>query len=124
MPGQNLYEKYGGFAQINRIVMAFYDALLDSDEIGPYFDDVDMVRLIDHQTKFVAALMGGPAQFDDEHLHRAHARLAITDTHFDEMKAILAETLDAHGMASEDIETVLGAIEMRRRVVVAQPAMS
>lgn len=30
----SLYEKYGGFAVVNRIVMAFYDALLDSDELG------------------------------------------------------------------------------------------
>ncbi|GMG81975.1 group 1 truncated hemoglobin [Paralimibaculum aggregatum] len=119
MNQKTLYEKYGGFAQINRIVMAFYDGLLDSDEVGPYFDDVDMKRLIDHQTKFVAALMGGPAEFGDDHLRRAHASLGITDAHFDEMKAILGGTLADHGVAAEDVATVLAAIESRRGLVVA-----
>lgn len=118
MSSKTLYEKYGGFAQINRVVMAFYDALLDSDEIGPYFDDVDMKRLIDHQTKFVAALMGGPAEFTDDHLKRAHTGLGITPAHFDEMKTILGETLADAGIEPQDIETVLGAIEARRGVVV------
>jgi len=98
--------------------MAFYDALLDSDEIGPYFDDVDMTRLIDHQTKFVSGLLGGPASFSDDHLRRAHAQLSITSAHFDEMKRVMGETLQAHGFAAEDVETVLGEIEARRSVIV------
>ena len=60
---QTLYERYGGFSAISRLVMAFYDNLLDSDQIADYFEDVDMRRLIDHQTKFVASLMGDPQAF-------------------------------------------------------------
>jgi len=44
----SLFELYGGFASVSKIVMAFYDKILDSDIAGPYFDDVDMKALIDH----------------------------------------------------------------------------
>jgi hypothetical protein len=50
----SLFEKYGGFAAISKIVMDFYGRVLDSDEIGHFFDDVEMGRQIDHQTKFIA----------------------------------------------------------------------
>ena len=114
-----LYDKYGGFAQLNRFVIAFYDALLDSEEVGPYFDEVDLEQLIDHQTKFVSGLLGGPASFTDEHLRRAHARLGITAEHFDEMKNIMGQTLADHGFAAEDVDTVLGEIEARRGLIVS-----
>jgi hemoglobin len=56
-----MLERYGGFPTLSRIVMDFYDRVIDSDVLGPFFEDVDMRRLVDHQTKFVAWLMGGPA---------------------------------------------------------------
>ena len=96
-----LYDKYGGFAQLNRFVIAFYDALLDSEEIGPYFDEVDLEQLIDHQTKFVSGLLGGPASFTDEHLRRAHARLVEGEErlHLEPRRAVPrpVEHLDAQG---------------------------
>ena len=116
----DLYEKYGGFGNINKIVMAFYDTLLDSEEIGPYFDDIEMGRLIDHQTKFVASLLGGPASFSNDQLRRAHENLNITADHFDEMKSVLSDTLVAHGMSIEDAELVMAEIETRRSVIVTK----
>lgn len=118
MASGSLYEKYGGFAQINRIVMAFYDALLDSDEVGPYFDDIDMKRLIDHQTKFVSMILGGPADYSDERIHRAHASLNVTDPHFDEMKLILRGALLDNGIEAVDADLVMREIEARRAVIV------
>lgn len=115
---QTLYEKYGGFGTVSRIVMDFYDRLLDSDEVGPYFDNVDMKRLIDHQTKFVASLLGGPADFSDARLAQAHRHLDISNADFDEMKRLLNNTLSDHGMASDDCGAVLAEIEARRDQIV------
>ncbi|MEO0717587.1 MAG: group 1 truncated hemoglobin [Pseudomonadota bacterium] len=114
-----LYEKYGGFGSISRVVMSFYDRLLDSDEVGPYFDDIDMKRLIDHQTKFVASLLGGPADFSDDRLEQAHRHLQIDGADFDAMKQILSDTLADFGFEDADREAVLGAIEARRSKIVA-----
>lgn len=114
----SLFEKYGGFAQINRVVLAFYDAVLESDELGPYFDDIDMTRLIDHQSKFIAYLFGGPTDFSDERLAIAHKSLGVTNPHFDELKTVLGNTLNDHNFDPEDVQWVLGEIEKRRYLIV------
>lgn len=113
-----LFERLGGFGAVSRIVSAFYDRVLDSDRLAPFFDGVDMARLIDHQTKFVAALTGGPAEYSDEALRRAHARHAIDRAAFGEMKALLAETLDEHGAPEADVRAVLREIERCAPLIV------
>ncbi len=118
---QTLYERYGGFGAVHHIVMRFYDHVLDSDILADYFEDVDMRRLIDHQTKFVASLMGGPASYTDDTLRQLHANLAITGTAFNEMAAIFQQTLEESGMAEEDVEIVVRQITERRPLIVTVP---
>ncbi|MEL6100550.1 MAG: group 1 truncated hemoglobin [Pseudomonadota bacterium] len=119
---QTIFEKYGGFKTISKVVMTFYDLVLDSDQIGDYFDDIDMGRLVDHQTKFVASLLGGPASFSNERLRQVHQHLAISDTDFDEMARILGEAMAKHGMDDADIGAVISSIEAKRSVIVARSA--
>lgn len=118
MAERTLYEKYGGFSQVSKIVLSFYDTLLDNDEIGPFFDDVDMSRIVDHQTKFIASLLGGPAAYTDNQLRQLHSHLAITDAHFDELETVLSGTLSQHGMAEEDVQLVVAEFEKRRPLIV------
>lgn len=118
MVEQTLFEKYGGFSKVSKIVMAFYDSMLDSDEIGPFFDNVDIGKMVDHQTKFIASLLGGPASYTDKQLRQLHAHLDITDAHFDELKEILKQTLDDHGMKPADVSAVLQGFENRRALIV------
>ncbi len=119
MAEQTLFEKYGGFSKISRVVLTFYDTLLDSDEIGPYFDNTDMSRMVDHQTKFVASLLGGPASYSDTQLRQLHSHLSIKDAHFDELKIVLKDTLEQFNFETQDIDTVLGEFESRRPLIVS-----
>ncbi len=114
-----LYDKYGGFARIHPVVMDFYDRLLDSDELGPYFDEIDMKRLIDHQTKFISGLLGGPMEIDDTRLYTAHQHLSVTAAHFTELQHILHDTLVDAGFEPQDVEAVAQAVEAKRGLVVA-----
>lgn len=115
---ETLYQKYGGFGAISRVVMDFYDRLLDSESVGDYFENVDMKRLIDHQTKFIAYLLGGPADYTGERLEQLHGHLKIGGADFDEMKAILEATLRDHGFEEGDCSTVMNAIEGHRSLIV------
>lgn len=117
-----IYDRYGGFAAVRKIVSSFYDRCLDSRVIGHRFEAIDMARLIDHQSRFIATVMGGPASYTDEHLHRIHARLEITHEEFAEMAALLAETLEDHGFAGADVSAVINEIRSREGSVVAEPA--
>lgn len=118
----SLFQKYGGFAKVSRIVLTFYDKVLDSDQIGEFFDGVDMSKLVDHQTKFISSLLGGPASYTDERLRQLHAHLGISDADMDEMARLLGEALEQHGVEPADRELVMREIESRRRFIVRQGA--
>jgi hemoglobin len=119
--GGSIFDRYGGFAKVSRVVSAFYDRVLDSPVLGPYFAGIDMRRQIDHQTKFIASLMGGPASFTSEHLERVHARLDIDDRAFDELVDLLRETLEDFDFDESDIATVYGEVVSYRSVIVSRP---
>ncbi len=111
---ETMFERLGGFAKVSRIVSAFYDGVLDSPVLDPYFSGIDMKKQIDHQTKFFSALMGGPASYTDEELERKHARLNITEEAFGELGLILRETLEDAGMDDSDIGVMLAEITSRK----------
>jgi len=114
----NLFQKYGGFAAISKIVMAFYDKAIDSDVIGGYFEDVDMRRLVDHQTKFISTIMGGPASFSDDALRQAHSHLAIDPSAFAEMTSLLEATLLESGIEPGDVERIIAEIRAKSSFIV------
>lgn len=103
---------------LSRIVLALYDKLLDDDEIGPFFDEVDLPKIVYHQTKFVSSLMGGPASFTDDHLERAHGQLVVSDRHLDQLKNLVNETLAEFNVEPNDINLVLEEFEARRALIV------
>ncbi len=117
-----MFERYGGFASVSKVVMALYDKLLDSDVTGPYFEDVDMRRLIDHQTKFVSHVMGGPASYTNEQLQQLHEHLDITDTAFAEVMMLFEETLEDFEFGPDDIQFIIKDLESRKSWIVSQNA--
>lgn len=100
---QTLFERYGGFAKVSKIVSGFYDKVLDSERLGSYFEHVNMRRLIDHQTKFIAALLEGPASISNDALYRAHSNLGISHEDFLEAAELLCETLEDFDVEDADI---------------------
>ena len=119
----SLFEKLGGFAQVRLIVSDFYDRLLDSETLRPYFEEIDVRRLIDHQTKFVSALMGGPVSFSNEHLGRAHHHLGISPEEYAEMGEIFRETLEDHDLPDADVERLYAHIlSLQEHVIGVAPS--
>jgi hemoglobin len=114
----SIYERHGGFSTVRKVVSEFYDRMLDSDLVAHHFTDVDMARLIDHQTKFISFLLGGPASYNDDHLQRVHAHMSITLQEFDEVVAILSETLEDFDFSSSDIAYVEQGLRQRESVIV------
>jgi len=117
---QTIFERYGGFAKVSKIVMSFYDRVLKSSLLAPYFAKTDMKRLIDHQSKFVATLMGGPASYTNEHLERVHAHLGITEVAFKEALDVMKETLEDHEFLDEDVHAVGDAMNGVKNYIVAK----
>ena len=115
-----MFERYGGFGTVNKVVLEFYDRLLDSPVVSPYFQNIDMRRLIDHQTKFIASVMGGPASFSHEHLERVHQRFKITNDAFQEVLTLLTETLEDSGVEAADVTTVHDQVLGLKHYIVSE----
>jgi hemoglobin len=111
---ETLYTRFGGPAAVSRLVFAFYDRVLQSRRLAPYFGGIDMRRLIDHQAKFLSSVMGGPASYSDAQLQEVHAHLAIDDAAFDEMVGLLTATLKDFDLPPDDIDRVVADILARR----------
>lgn len=122
MRNDSVFDAVGGFARVRLIVSDFYDKVLASPALAPYFRDIEMRRLIDHQTKFIAAVMGGPAAFSDAQLKRAHVRLGIGEDDFDEMVELLRETLEDFGVGDPSLGRIVAQVEGMRELIVAHVA--
>jgi hemoglobin len=115
---QNLFDRFGGHAAVARLVFAFYDRVLRSERLAPYFRDVDMRRLVEHQAKFVSQLMGGPVSYSDSELRQVHAHLEVDDVTFDEMMLQFQRALGDFGLAEADMDLVMAGMRARRPAIV------
>lgn len=116
---QTLFEKYGRFSSFQQLTRDFYTKVLDSQQLKHYFISVDMERLIDHQTRFLCYVLGGPKyNFDEKALVQAHANLGISHSEFDEVVELLSETLEDAGVQSEDLKTIVHMLESYRGHIV------
>jgi len=117
---QTIFERYGGFSAVSKVVIRFYDKILDSPVTSQYFSGIDMKRLIDHQTKFFAALMGGPASYTNDHLEKVHVRLGITEVAFMEALTLMKDTLEEFDFLDEDIQLVQDEMMNRKNYIIAK----
>jgi hemoglobin len=119
----SLFERVGGFARVRLMVSDLYDRILESERLGPYFQEIDVRRLIDHQTKFVSSLMGGPASFTNEQLTRAHAHLRLSSEEFDEMAEIFRDVLEDFRVPEGDVQRLHAHVLSLREHVVGNAHM-
>jgi hemoglobin len=101
------------------LVRKFYDRVLASKSLEPYFAGVDMERLIDHQVKFLCMVLGGPNNYSGRALEAAHRHLKITPAAFSEVAAHLGATLAECGVESQDIDAILGVVAGTKKDIVA-----
>ena len=113
-----MFERYGGLAFISRVVLNFYDRVLASARLAPFFADTDMQRLVEHQAKFISSVMGGPESYTDGMLRDVHAHLPIDGAAFDEMIGLLRLTLEDFRIAPADVGAIIAALDARRAHIV------
>ena len=114
----SLYDRLGGFKTVRKFVSDFYDRVLDEDDLSPHFAETDMASLIDHQTKFFSALLGGPASYTNDQLRRIHEGKGITEHEFGLICELLRETLEDHDLKEDEICQVEAELLARKDCVV------
>ncbi len=117
-----MFERYGGFAAINRFVDRFYDKVQASPMVAPFFAGTQMMRLVDHQTKFMASVMGGPPSHSDRQLAMIHAHMDIDQTAFDEVADLLRQTLEEFDVEEADRRRILSDYIAKAPFIVTRTA--
>lgn len=114
-----IWDRYGGYSFVAKAVDDFYAQVLLSQNLVPYFENINMERLIEHQIETIGAVMGGPYELDVEMLRIAHAHLKITQDHFNEVAVILADTLKTNGLSPEDANELMAIVATTQDFIVA-----
>jgi hemoglobin len=113
-----MFERYGGLPFVTRFVLGFYDRVLASPGLAPYFADTDMQRLVEHQAKFISSVMGGPASYSNAALREAHSHLHIDDRAFDEMIGLFKAMLEDFQIAEDDLGAIMAELNAHRTHIV------
>jgi len=106
----NIYDKYGGFETVSKIVHGLYEKVATSEILKPYFENVDMQSLMSHQTIFFSSIMGGPVQYDASKLTGVHRDLNISDEAFAEVAELFEEVLEDFSVHQQDIDSLMSIV--------------
>ena len=116
---ETLFDKYGGVPVVTEIVTTFYARIMSRPNLARYFRNTNLDALKMHQVKFIAFVMGKPAQYyQGRDLQKAHTGFSISQKSFKEVASILKWTLEDYKVEAEDIETIIEALEKTRPLIV------
>ncbi len=93
MSGPSLFERLGGEAAVDAAVEIFYGKVLADARINHLFSGVDMQRQRAKQKAFLTYAFGGPNNYNGRGMRAGHARLNLTEEHFDAVMENLGSTL-------------------------------
>ena len=78
-----------------------------------------MEKLVEHQSMFLASILGGPASYSDDELRAVHRHLEIKQDAFDCMLILLRDSLQQEGLSATNTEVVLEEFDGRRASIIA-----
>jgi len=114
-----LFDKYGGVPTISKIVRAFHKEIMLRPHLAAYFDGIDLVVLAEHTVKYIAFVMGKPAEiYTGRDMYTAHAKFHIHGIHFDEVTDVLKDILLHSGVEKPDIDIIMRRVESLREMII------
>jgi hemoglobin len=114
-----LFDKYGGVPTIAKLVRAFHKEIMQRPHLAAYFDGIDMAHLAEHTVKYIAYVMGKPAEiYTGRDMYTAHAKFHIHGIHFDEVADVLKDILTSAGVSKPDVAHIMNRIEGVREMII------
>ena len=77
---------------------------------------------MEHQTRYISAVMGAPPSYSEAHLREVHATVGITNADFDEMLTLLRLAMTDSGYDAADTDQVIRKLAALRPVIVTKGA--
>ena len=106
----SLFEKYGGFETISKVVSELYDELERDAVTAPYFAASDIRGLMDHQVKFLSQVLGGPQQYTGKAMSAAHTGPKLTEEAINKVAQSAQDVLGDNGVEAEDVSHIIGLL--------------
>ena len=116
----SIYERIGGEPAVDAAVDVFYRRVLTDDRISHFFESVDMDRQRAKQKAFLTFAFGGPSHYTGQALRTAHAKMALTDAHFDAVMENLGAALTELGVKADLIAEAAAVAESVRGDVLGR----
>lgn len=114
-----LFDKYGGVPTISKIVRAFHKEIMLRSHLAAYFEGIDLAQLAEHTVKYIAFVMGKPAEiYTGRDMYTAHAKYHIHGMHFDEVADVLKDILLHANVEKADIDVIMKRIESLREMII------
>src|SRR6478609_9556220 len=89
----SLYERLGGEVAVDAAIDIFYRKVLADSRISEFFDTVDMDAQRAKQKAFLTVAFGGPNKYSGKDMRTAHAKMNLTEEHFNAVMENLGNTL-------------------------------
>ena len=125
----SLYERLGGVYAISAVVDSFSDQLVEKGTIEKQNSNIEdwnehkaaarLPGLKFLRTLWLCAIAGGPFEYTGLPLDDAHSDLQLSSSDFDQVAAVLADTLEHFNVPPREKEEVLGAFEAHKPEVTA-----
>ena len=119
-----LFNKYGGIATVEKIVVEIYKAVLAKETLAPYFVNTDIDRLISHQVHFLSYVLDDPSKYKEKSLKDAHMQFNISVSIFDEFIEILHAAFLNAGISKDDVSDILAIVNSAKSSIVSDAEMA
>lgn len=115
----SLFERLGGAAAIGALIDDLSRRLLADPLLGHYFEDIDGETLQAHREAYLAAVLGGPEEYEGRGMRESHRPFAISNADMDRFITLATDSLRAASIAEPDAREVLDYFERIRPAIVA-----
>jgi hemoglobin len=102
----SLYDRLGGYRNIEKIVAQFYQTILNDDDINVfYLENVSDIAQLHHiVTDFFAMVFGGPNNYKGRSMKESHKHMPIAQKDYDKVWEHMEKSFLKHGVKPELIK--------------------
>jgi len=112
---------HGDPARVHRILEDFYQRMASDILLDFFFTGKDLKAIAAKQAEFLLRAMGATPSYSGRPPAQAHLAMPpILSGHFDRRLKLLEETLRAHGLPEDAIQTWLGFENTFREVITSR----
>ena len=80
-------------------IIFIHDLVLKDETVNHFFQNTDMEKQRQHQTKFISFALGGPKQYSGKSMAKAHEGMNLQPEHFQAIATHLHDALAHFGVS-------------------------